>query len=160
MDALLLVVESTAAMQLAAERSLPNACRVIGASSIREALAIVRNERVAAVLVDARLSDGSGFDVVRAVRDHHGLVPVLIATSVVCRDEINDAQQLRAAILARPFPDSYLEDFVRASFSTHVDSHDDDRIHAAIMRVAAQYGLDELGVAVARPRGAGQKTLN
>ena len=66
MDAPLLVVESNISMKLVAERGLPDTRRLIGASTVREAIAIVRNERVAAALVDARLSDGSGFDVVIA----------------------------------------------------------------------------------------------
>ena len=68
MASLVLVAGDDESMKLAVERALPAGRRVISVSPTRAALAVVSRENVDAAIIDVALSDGSGFDVRRALR--------------------------------------------------------------------------------------------
>ncbi len=100
-----LLVDDDAYLRVVASMELPGV-ELIEAGSIHEALEVARATEPDAVLVDRRLPDGDGLDLVRQLREIEALarVPVLVITAG--HDEAHRIDVLRAGAdeyLAKPF---------------------------------------------------------
>jgi DNA-binding response OmpR family regulator len=79
-------------------------CRVIAAGTRREALDAIREEPFALVVVDLRLPDGDGLDVVRAARATGRPPAVIVVTGFASDTSRRQACDAGAtAYLAKPF---------------------------------------------------------
>ena len=110
-----LVVEDEADFVTTYDRLLRrHGCRMISASSLGDALAILKTEPLALVIADLRLPDGDGLDVVRAARERRQPLPVIVVTGFA--SEQSRRQALRAgavAYLAKPFSTSALTSLIQ-----------------------------------------------
>lgn len=75
--------------------------------------ALERVTHVTAAIVDIRLPDGSGFEVLEAVRKRDALVPVLVVSSLYDHETINRAQLLGALYVRKPASEENLNVFVQ-----------------------------------------------
>ena len=89
-------------------------CRIIAAASRKEALAALDGERPALVIVDLRLPDGDGLDVVRAARALPHPPPVIVVTGFASKQSRRQARGAgAAAYLAKPFSTSALTSLIQ-----------------------------------------------
>lgn len=103
--ALVLVVEDDAALVHAVERNLAVRGYVTqSAATVEDAIAALGEECPSLLLLDIELPDGSGWEVLRALREGTcANVPVIVISAM--RPNTRLAQQLRCvAVLEKPFP--------------------------------------------------------
>jgi DNA-binding response OmpR family regulator len=87
--------------------------RVVTASTCREGLRALEAERFAAVIVDVRLPDGDGLDVVRAARAMAPPAPAMVVTGFPSR-------HLRELALAAGATDFFAKPFNAATLAARV----------------------------------------
>ncbi len=76
-----------------------------GASSGEEAIAGVRGRRYDAVVMDVRMTGINGVEALRAIRDSHPRIPVVLMTAYSATELLREAERLGAlCILPKPFP--------------------------------------------------------
>jgi DNA-binding response OmpR family regulator len=103
--ALVLVVEDDAALVHAIERNLAVRGYVArSAATVEEAITAVAEECPSLLLLDIELPDGSGWEVLRALRDGTCKdVPVIVISAMQPNTRL--ARELRCvAVLEKPFP--------------------------------------------------------
>jgi DNA-binding response OmpR family regulator len=100
-----LVVDDEADLTVTYERLLRRmGYRVIPTGTRRDALDVLRSERLVLVVSDLRLPDGDGLDVVRAARTSSPSPPVIVATAFPSRANERQALDAGAAgFLTKPF---------------------------------------------------------
>jgi DNA-binding response OmpR family regulator len=87
---------------------------MIAAASRGDALAILETEPLAMVIVDLRLPDGDGLDVVRAARERRHPLPVIVVTGFASEQSRRQALGAGAtAYLAKPFSTSALTSLIQ-----------------------------------------------
>jgi len=97
-----LVVEDDAAFTRVLSRYLSGPWRFESVTSVADALrAIEQTGKLHAVIIDLMLPDGSGLEVVSAVRARWALVPVIVLTGHVLGPIINQIWALRAEYLLK-----------------------------------------------------------
>jgi DNA-binding response OmpR family regulator len=90
--------------------------RVVTAGSRAEGLRLV-TEPPRLVIVDLKLRDGDGLDIIRAAKANHPPVPVIVVTSFASAASRRAAQASgAAAFLTKPFSASELLELVRIEF--------------------------------------------
>ncbi len=110
-----LVVDDDIAVAMMLAMQLPHV-EVLEASRITQALAMARERSPQAVIVDRKLADGDGLDLVRALRDTPDAesVPILLVTAG--HDPADHPEVLAAGAdeyLAKPVEPSDLEELLR-----------------------------------------------
>lgn len=115
MKPLVLVVDDEDDMRVTYERLLQRlGYRVALAKTRREGVMLLASERLALVVADVRLSDGSGLDVVAEARRAAEPVPAIVVTGYPSTDSRRLAREAgAAAFLVKPFTASAFTDLVR-----------------------------------------------
>ncbi len=118
MDALrplvLVVDDDPTARRMLDVRMRALACRVTMAANAQEALAALAREVPAVIVLDVRLPDMDGLDVLRAIHEHDPTLPVVLVTAHGSADIRAAAVQERAiAYFEKPFDPRRLELVVR-----------------------------------------------
>ena len=98
-----LVVEDDLPVQRSLERWLQRTSPVVAARTAAEAQAIVRGETaLAGALIDARLPDGSGLELLAEIRARNRALPVVIMSAHLDRDLVNRTFLLEAHYVNKP----------------------------------------------------------
>jgi two-component system, NtrC family, response regulator PilR len=109
-----LVLEDTPALARSIARVLKTYGVTIHVGSVYEAnLALATNSEISAFIVDLRLPDGSGLEVLRHFRDRYPKHPALVLTGYFEPDDINAAFDMNADYIAKPLKAARLHQFVR-----------------------------------------------
>lgn len=110
---LFLVVEDYQPTARAIARLLRREGTTLVAHSVSEGLDALREARqLTAAIIDIRLPDGSGFDVLEALRTRDRLVPALVISSLYDHETINRAQLLGAMYVRKPASEENLNSFL------------------------------------------------
>jgi DNA-binding response OmpR family regulator len=114
----ILVVEDERDLAVTYDRLLRReGYRVVTAASRVEGLKVIESVPPALVIVDLRLPDGDGLDVIRAARTSTPMIPVIVVTAFASRAARDAAHALGAsAFLAKPFVASALLRLVHDEF--------------------------------------------
>lgn len=110
------------------------------AHSIRDARAALRAEPAfCGFIIDLRLPDGDGLDVLRVAREKHPNAPAVLLTGTIEAPVINETYDLGASFVAKPVSARALERFVEeANACAHgLDLRTQRRVADAVTR----YGL-------------------
>lgn len=115
----LLVVDDHAIIRRVVVRAMSlvsNAVIVVEAPNVGEALKILEQVQIRAVVTDYRLPDGTGLDVLRAARQQDAEIPVLVLSGSIEAEDI----VLKAGanhFLAKPVDFDVLVDWLRRSIA-------------------------------------------
>ncbi len=110
---LFLVVEDYQPTARAIARLLRREGTALVAYTVREALDAMRSApQLTAAIVDIRLPDGTGFEVLEAVRKLDASVPLLVVSSLYDHETINRAQLLGAHYVRKPASEENLHAFL------------------------------------------------
>ena len=165
----LLYVEDDPAVQRSTVRWLergPYPLRV--ASTCTQARKLASREALwCGFIVDQRLPDGEGFDLLRELHEHHPGVPAVVGTGILCRKLANACSQYGIKYVVKPFGVDELASFFAdvsrfqrglsaAGKSIRLLAHD---IHATtreaeVLRLAVDHGCtnqeiaDALGISL------------
>ena len=103
-EAVLIVDDEAANAQMLAEGLEEAGWKASAATGMAEAVALLRSGGYCAVVSDIRMDDGSGFDLLRAVREGSNPVPVILMSSFGNEQTLRQALAAGAfAYLAKPF---------------------------------------------------------
>jgi two-component system response regulator FixJ len=98
-----LVVEDDLPVQRSLERWFQKLSPVVAARTAAEAQAVVRSETpLAGALIDARLPDGSGLELLAEIRARDRTLPVVIMSAHLDRDVVNRTFLLHAHYVNKP----------------------------------------------------------
>jgi len=132
----LLIVEDDPSLGRSLHRGTRTWFEPVLAHSVKQALEIIEaGLDVAGAVVDIGLPDGTGFDVVAALRSRHDEVPVLILTGSNDPATINRAHALRAEFVCKPFFAENLAQFVQRALSMRPPATQ-DRLSTTISAIA------------------------
>ena len=109
------------------------------AESVRAARIVMREQRLAAAVIDLRLPDGSGFDALRTLRETSRRTPALILTGHLDEACTHTAFALGAFLLAKPPEAGELDAFT--AHAVAFDTARDSRTCALAQRVAREREL-------------------
>lgn len=110
---LFLVVEDYQPTARAIARLLRREGTTLVAHNVSEAMdALGTTTHLTAAIVDIRLPDGSGFEVLEAVRRRDPAVPLLVVSSLYDHETVNRAQLLGALYVRKPASEENLHTFV------------------------------------------------
>lgn len=111
---LFLVVEDYQPTARAIARLLRREGEAVVVHSVKEALLALRSSpTLVAAVVDIRLPDGSGFEVIEAVQRLDPTVPLLVVSSLYDHETINRAQLFGAQYVRKPASEENLQAFVQ-----------------------------------------------
>jgi DNA-binding NarL/FixJ family response regulator len=128
-------------------RVLARFASVDAANSRTSACEALRSQNVwSGFIIDLFLPDGSGLDVLAAVRERHRLSPAILLSGELIPEAVNGAFALDARCLCKPCPPHYLEQFAREAltFQDEIPS----RITKAVNDLAAQHSLSPAQVEI------------
>ena len=110
----LLVVDDDPEVLYSMERSLnSDSLRVVAASTAQEGIALVRDRRPDAVVLDVRLPDMSGLDAVDAIQQIDAHLPIIVITAFAATDTAIEAMKRGAfEYLLKPVDLQQLRDTV------------------------------------------------
>ncbi|NOY90035.1 MAG: response regulator transcription factor [Deltaproteobacteria bacterium] len=91
----------------------------------------------AGLIVDWKLPDGDGLDVIRAAREQDPRLPILMMTGHLDADCINEVHALRAEYVAKPASKRNLRDFANRA-TGQIDESD---IDAVVQALRHRHGL-------------------
>ncbi len=135
-----LVVDDEPLVVRSISRVLGRFGMVTAARSLEEALERLSDRaRWAGFVFDLCLPDGSGLDLLEAVRRRHALVPAILLSGTMAPDVINRAFALRARCLCKPWPPQFLETFGRDAVVS--DREVPERITQAVSALASEHAL-------------------
>ncbi|MGH6689538.1 MAG: response regulator transcription factor [Gammaproteobacteria bacterium] len=120
MGPVVLVVEDEKDLVATYERLLRRqGCSVTAAGTIHDGLAALETGRVALVIADLRLPDGSGLAVVRAARERANGPPVIVVTGFASEQSRREALDAGAtAYMAKPFSALALASLIQEVLAT------------------------------------------
>lgn len=105
----LLIIEDDASVLASLNLCLKSHYEICSASTIGLGFKAFKKHRPSLVLLDLRLSDGSGLDVLRKIRAVDVAVPVIVLTGYASMDTVEEALRLGASdYLHKPFNASTL----------------------------------------------------
>ncbi len=113
----------------------------VGARTVADGVAAVDRGTWAGAVIDIRLPDGSGLDVLRHLRRTAPLTPAMVLTADQDPDIINAVQRLRAEFVCKPDCTDNLRDFARRVAIARTSSERDSRFRAAIDAFAERFSL-------------------
>ena len=110
-----LVVEDEKDLVATYERLLRRqGCAITSAATVHDGLVALDTRGFALVIVDVRLPDGSGLEIVRAARRRPDRPPVIVVTGYPSPESRRDAQEAGAtAYLAKPFSTLALSSLIK-----------------------------------------------
>ncbi len=113
-----LVVDDDSVWIRLATASLEPYARVVASQSLAAARAVLTHEgHPSGVILDLELPDGSGFELLRELRQAGYTAPALILTSHTQGEFLREAGRLRAEFVRKPPDESQLAQFARRSVS-------------------------------------------
>lgn len=90
----------------------------LGATSGKEAIEIIKKEHPHLVLLDIRLGEDSGIDVLRQIKEIDKNIKVIMVTALDDEQSIQEAKSLGAEdYIAKPFTAAYLNDLILQKIS-------------------------------------------
>lgn len=90
----------------------------LGATRADEAIKIIRQEHPHLVLLDVRLGNESGMDVLRQIKEIDNNIKVIMVTALDDEESIDEAKSLGADdYIAKPFTASYLNELILQKIS-------------------------------------------
>jgi nitrogen regulation protein NR(I) len=149
----LLVVDDERNVLYAVERGLrADGLRIVTAQTCKAGIDLVQSERPEAVLLDVRLPDGSGLDVLQELRRIDPKLPVIIMTTHGTSETAIEAMQRGAFdYLLKPWDLDELTDLVHKALEAGRLSHvraligaapdDDDRVDRVVGRSSAMQNV-------------------
>jgi two-component system response regulator (stage 0 sporulation protein F) len=85
----------------------------LGATSKKEAIEIVKNDKPQIVLLDIRLGSESGLETLRQIKEINKDIKVIMVTALNDEDSVAEAKSLGADdYIAKPFTANFLEDII------------------------------------------------
>jgi two-component system response regulator DevR len=125
-------------------RSLSRVLARFGSVSTAETLGgaceqLVSRSDWSGFVVDLRLTDGSGLDVLTQVRLHHPLAPAILLSGAMDSEGINGAFALGARCLCKPWPREFLQNFAREALAAQQEVP--QRITNAVNDLASKHAL-------------------
>ena len=90
-------------------------------------------------VIDLRLGDGSGLDVLTQVRQRYPLAPAILLSGAMDPEGINGAFALGARCLCKPWPREFLQSFAREALVTQQEIP--RRITEAVSDLASRHAL-------------------
>ena len=137
----ILIVEDEPSLSTALVRTTEAYFAPVTTSSVRAAIdAVEGGEDVCAAIVDIGLPDGTGLDVVTALRRRRPDVPILVLTGSNDPATINHAQLLRAEYVVKPFFSDNVARFVQRAVARK-PSVEVEKLLAVVTRVASDHSL-------------------
>lgn len=86
---------------------------IFTATTVKEAINIVKKEQPHLILLDVRLGSDSGLDVLRKTKEINKEIKVIMVTALDDEDTIKQAKLLGADdYISKPFTAAYLNDFI------------------------------------------------
>jgi DNA-binding NarL/FixJ family response regulator len=129
----ILVVDDEEALAAAMKTSLRTLRAVFVAHSLAEAREVIDRRHVIAIVLDVRLPDGVGFDLVKDARVKNPHVRILVVTSYVDSHHDHRARDLRLEFLTKPVPVRMLRDFAASAILG--EQAYDARVHAVLVEL-------------------------
>jgi DNA-binding NarL/FixJ family response regulator len=137
----LLIVEDDPALARSLQRGTRAYFDVVMTTSVDAAFEVIDADvQIAAAVVDIGLPDGTGFDVVRTLRERDRNLPVLILTGSNDPETINRAHALRVEFVCKPFFHDNLEQFVQRTL-TGSQYGDREKLAVVVSEVTSEYKL-------------------
>lgn len=138
----LLIVEDDPALGRSIQRNTRPYFDIIATESLETALEAIehRHAELAAAVVDIGLPDGSGFEVVEALRSRDRNLPVLILTASNDPATINRAHALRVEFVCKPFFSENLSQFVQRTLSGS-QYGDRQQLASVVAQITSDYKL-------------------
>lgn len=117
---IILIVDDESAVLALLRRILSTEdAEILEAQSGAEALEIARRTRLDLVILDVRLPDVSGVEVLRRVRKIDGMLPVIMITSYGSAETVRASMRLGAFdYFTKPFDSQYVRRVAREALST------------------------------------------
>jgi DNA-binding NarL/FixJ family response regulator len=135
-----LVVDDEPLAIMAIARVLGRFGTVTSATTKGEALGILRAHPVwSGVIVDLRLPDGSGLDVLSYARERSPLSKAVLLSGAMSPEAINGAFALNALCLCKPWPADAFRQFAQEALVTEAEAP--RRITDAVNEIAAKHDL-------------------
>ena len=108
---------------------------VVVAHSASAAGAVIRRRspRLCGMVVDLRLPDGSGFDLLELFRKRYPVEPAIVVTAICTPRHVNLAHRFQAGFVVKPFCTANIRRFARQL--------DDKRPRRLLDDIAARFGL-------------------
>lgn len=139
----ILIVEDEPSLSTTLVRTTEPYFAAVTTSSVRAAIdAVEGGEDVAAAIVDIGLPDGTGLDVVTALRRRSPDLPILVLTGSNDPATINHAQLLRAEYVVKPFFSDNVARFVQRALARKTEPLS-ERLLAVVAQVALDHGLSQ-----------------
>lgn len=136
----LLIVEDEEMVRRSFKRFFQKFAPVIAVASAAEAYRIIGDKTpLCAAVVDWRLPDEDGVAVIRCIRMHYPVLPVLMVTAHLDRECINQAQVLRAEYVTKPTAARNLDAFARRALRVPTRK----RLARAVRRLIQDAGVSE-----------------
>lgn len=131
-----LVVDDNEALCRGLARLLPvlGASEVGVAHSLADARRLVRGKRWDAAIVDVRLPDGTGFELLELLRSVDEKLPILVQTAHRDWAAPNEAQRQHVQFLAKPYSPDNLRSFVQAVRARQAGTTEPERAMALFVR--------------------------
>lgn len=142
-----LVVEDDQALAAAMARRLHDVFPCTVAHSIRDARKALKSEpSFCGFIIDLRLPDGDGLEVLRTARKRHPNAPAVLLTGTIEVPVINETYDLGASFVAKPLGSKALERFVEeANACAHgLDPRTQRRVADAVLQYALSPGERDL----------------
>jgi DNA-binding NarL/FixJ family response regulator len=118
----ILVVDDSALVGRSLQRLLSRYGDCLIATSAKQAAELLEREQsFAALIIDVRLRDGSGLDVLTAARHFHEAAPALVYTGAADREIINRSAALNARFVCKPFGPAELAPFLEDVLRRYTD---------------------------------------
>ncbi len=135
-----LVVDDEPLVVLAISRVLGRYGSITKASRKGEALELLRaHPCLSGMVIDLRLPDGCGLDVLRHARERGSLARAVLLSAALDPQAINDAFALDARCLCKPWPTQALRQFAREAVIS--ENEVPGRITKVVSELAAQHAL-------------------
>ena len=134
-----LIVEDEPLLGLALSRAYSAFGRVVVAPTLLEAQRLLSEQRFAAMIVDVKLPDGSGFDLLAHVRERASEMEVLVLSGQVDAARLSQAFTLGVTYLVKPASSTQLRQFAMRARARHL--RNSGWLRAVMASWVERYGL-------------------
>lgn len=134
-----LIVEDEPLLGLALSRAFAAFGRVVVAPTLLEAQRLLGEERFAAMIVDVKLPDGSGFDLLSHARERASEMEVLVLSGQVDAARLSQAFTLGVTYLVKPASSTQLRQFAMRARARQL--RNSEWLRAVMASWVERYGL-------------------